>query len=46
MDYFNNPDSIVTLCGDAKNKCPAILKGVAYTHWDLQDPVQAKVKKR
>lgn len=40
-DYFKNADLIVTLCGDAKDKCPAIPKGVAHEHWDLQDPAQA-----
>lgn len=41
MDYFKNADLIITLCGDAKDKCPAIPKGVAHDHWDLQDPAQA-----
>jgi arsenate reductase len=40
-DYFENADLIVTLCGDAKDKCPTIPKGVTHIHWDLQDPAQA-----
>lgn len=40
-DYFENADLIITLCGDAKDKCPAIPKEAAHTHWDLQDPAQA-----
>ena len=41
MDYFKNADLIITLCGDAKDKCPTIPKGVTHRHWDLQDPAQA-----
>lgn len=41
MEYFKNADLIVTLCGGAKDKCPAIPKGVTHVHWDLQDPAQA-----
>lgn len=41
MDYFKYADLIITLCGDAKDKCPTIPKGVTHVHWDLQDPAQA-----
>lgn len=41
LDYFNHSDLIITLCGDAKDKCPAIPKGVEHVHWDLKDPAQA-----
>lgn len=41
MDYFKNADLIITLCGDAKDKCPTIPKGVVHDHWNLQDPAQA-----
>jgi len=41
IDYFQNADLIVTLCGDAKDKCPTVPKGVKHIHWDLQDPAQA-----
>lgn len=41
MNYFTQADLIVTLCGDAKDKCPAIPAGVSHVHWDLQDPAQA-----
>lgn len=40
MEYFNSADLIITLCGDAKDKCPRIPKGVEHIHWDLQDPAQ------
>ena len=41
IDYFNSADLIITLCGDAKDKCPTIPKGIKHIHWDLQDPAQA-----
>lgn len=41
LDYFNECDLIITLCGDALDKCPMILKGVNHEHWDLQDPACA-----
>lgn len=41
LDYFNAADLIVTLCGDAKDKCPVIPKGVTHEHWDLPDPAKA-----
>ena len=41
MEYFNSCDLIITLCGDALDKCPMIPKGVNHEHWDLQDPARA-----
>ena len=41
MDYFNQADLIITLCGDAKYKCPVIPKGIKHVHWDLEDPAKA-----
>ncbi|MCM6846857.1 arsenate reductase (thioredoxin) [Lactococcus lactis] len=41
LDYFNECDLIITLCGDALDKCPMIPKGVNHEHWDLQDPARA-----
>ena len=40
MDYFNSCDLIITLCGDALDKCPMIPKGINHEHWDLQDPAR------
>lgn len=42
QEYFNQADLIITLCGDALDKCPTIPKGVAHEHWDLKDPAKAK----
>lgn len=41
MDYFNQADLIITLCGDAKDKCPRVPNEVKYYHWDLEDPAHA-----
>ncbi|HBL1595394.1 TPA: arsenate reductase (thioredoxin) [Enterococcus faecium] len=41
MDYFNQADLVITLCGDAKDKCPVIPKGIKHVHWDLEDPAKA-----
>ncbi|MFV0560992.1 MAG: arsenate reductase (thioredoxin) [Enterococcus sp.] len=41
LEYFNHADLIITLCGDAKDKCPTIPTGVTHIHWDLQDPARA-----
>lgn len=40
--YFQEADLIVTLCGDAKDKCPRIPPAAAHLHWDLQDPAKAQ----
>jgi arsenate reductase len=42
LDYFNSCDLIITLCGDARDKCPMIPKGIIHEHWDLADPAKAK----
>ncbi|MDT2425024.1 arsenate reductase/protein-tyrosine-phosphatase family protein, partial [Enterococcus avium] len=34
MGYFNEADLIITLCGDAKDKCPVIPKGKEHFHWN------------
>lgn len=41
LDYFNQSDMIITLCGDAADKCPMIPKESTHLHWDLEDPVKA-----
>lgn len=35
LDEF---DMIVTVCGDADEKCPVLPKGVRKEHWPLEDP--------
>jgi len=34
-------DFIITLCGDARERCPALLVNRKNIHWDLQDPANA-----
>lgn len=41
QNYFKEADLIITLCGDALDKCPTIPSGVAHEHWDLEDPAKA-----
>lgn len=42
LDYFNSADLIVTLCGDARDRCPVIPPQAQSIHWPLPDPAQAK----
>ena len=42
LDYFNSVDLIITLCGDARYRCPVILPQAKSIHWPLPDPAQAK----
>lgn len=39
-EYFQTSDLIITLCGDARDKCPAVPTGIKQLHWDLEDPAQ------
>ena len=41
-EFFQSSDLIVTLCGDARDKCPAISPKQKHVHWPLEDPAQAK----
>lgn len=40
--YFKAADLIVTLCGDARDKCPRIPAEQQKLHWDLADPAKAE----
>ena len=31
-------DLIITLCGDARDKCPILDSKIKHIHWDLKDP--------
>lgn len=35
-------DYIITLCGDARDACPALPAGVRTEHWPIADPVQVR----
>lgn len=40
-DYLRSSDYVITLCGDAKDKCPMTPPSVEKEHWPLNDPAQA-----
>jgi len=33
-------DYVITLCGDARDRCPVLPSGVKEEHWDLADPAR------
>ncbi len=39
-DYLNTSDLVVTLCGDARDRCPVTPASVKKVHWPLPDPAQ------
>lgn len=41
LDYLNSSDLVVTLCGDARDKCPMTPASVEKQHWPLPDPAGA-----
>lgn len=34
-------DYVVTLCGDARDRCPVFPKAVKNEHWPIEDPIYA-----
>lgn len=40
-DYLAHCDLVVTLCGDARDRCPVTPTSVRKVHWPLADPAQA-----
>jgi len=40
-EYLQECDLVVTLCGDAKDRCPMTPPSVKKMHWPLEDPAQA-----
>ncbi|MFS0576476.1 arsenate reductase (thioredoxin) [Sporosarcina sp. 179-K 3D1 HS] len=41
-DILNNADLVVTLCGDAADKCPVTPAHVNRDHWGFDDPAKAE----
>ncbi|MBT2575036.1 arsenate reductase (thioredoxin) [Bacillus sp. ISL-51] len=41
-NILNNADFVVTLCGDAADKCPMTPPHVKRDHWGFDDPAKAK----
>lgn len=42
METLNNADFVVTLCGDAADKCPMTPPHVKRDHWGFEDPAKAE----
>lgn len=40
-DYLRHCDLVVTLCGDARDRCPVTPPNVKKLHWPLEDPALA-----
>ena len=40
-DELHQHDLIITLCGDARDRCPILSEGNNNIHWDLEDPANA-----
>ena len=41
QDILNNATLVVTLCGDAADKCPITPSSVQREHWGFDDPAKA-----
>ncbi|WP_338749443.1 arsenate reductase (thioredoxin) [Bacillus sp. FJAT-52991] len=41
LETLNNADFIVTLCGDAADKCPMTPPSIRREHWGFDDPAKA-----
>jgi len=39
IDKLNDFDLVITLCGDAKDKCP-VINSNKHIHWDIPDPAK------
>lgn len=42
VETLNNADFVVTLCGDAADKCPLTPPHVKRDHWGFEDPAKAQ----
>ena len=41
-DQLSQYDLIVTLCGDARDRCPILTDSQKNIHWNLEDPAKAR----
>jgi len=41
-EKINTFDLVITLCGDARDKCPILKSSLNHTHWDIKDPANFK----
>ena len=42
LALLRRADVVVTLCGDANDRCPSVPEARLRLHWDLQDPARAQ----
>lgn len=42
IETLNNADLVITLCGDANDKCPVTPSNVKREHWGFDDPAKAQ----
>ncbi len=42
LDILNHADFVVTLCGDAADKCPITPPHVRREHWGFEDPAKTQ----
>lgn len=42
FDIYRDQQVIITLCGDANERCPIVPPTALRHHWDLPDPARAK----
>ena len=40
-DELSSYDLVITLCGDARDRCPVLSGWSNHIHWNLQDPAKA-----
>jgi len=43
---WRDADTVVTVCGDAEARCPAVASDVRRVHWPLPDPTRAPESER
>lgn len=41
-EYLNHADLVITLCGDARDRCPVTPPNVKREHWEFDDPAKAE----
>ncbi|MGN7356748.1 arsenate reductase (thioredoxin) [Paenibacillus sp. SAF-054] len=42
LEILNNANLVITLCGDAADKCPVTPSSVKREHWGFDDPAKAQ----
>ena len=42
LSHLSKFNLVITLCGDARDKCSILNQGVKHIHWNLKDPAKFK----